>query len=248
MEIKKDKVAEAQEVLEQNKQEREAIESHLLPKFESLSNSKVTYGEFSARLMADDLIKAVKSSPAVAEYFKMQANPKRYTKEAMLEARVEATMALMQLGQMFYSDVDSKLRELMKGKVVFQSQDNLTATELKRQSAIQYTMAFLQLAQVQDIEKFVDVNADQLDILSLIVLHLKKQNTSESLTLLVKVKRLIKEGKDYDKLEALESKYETYKSFENILERDRIIFVEAGRAINIDKYLDSMGQMGLPSN
>ena len=248
MEIKKDKVAEGKEVLEQNKQEREAIESHLLPKFESLSNSKVTYGDFSARLMADDLIKAVKTSPAVAEYFKMEANPKRYTKEAMLEARVEATMALMRLGQMFYSDVDSKLRELMKGKVVFQSQDNLTATELKRQSAIQYTMAFLQLAQVRDIEQFVDVNADQLDILSLIALHLKKQNTSESLTLLVKVKRLIKGGKDYDKLEALESKYETYKQFENILEKDKIIFLEAGRAVNINKYLDSMGQMGLPSN
>lgn len=248
MEIKKDKVAEGQQVLEQNKQEREAIESHLLPKFESLSNSKVEYGDFSVRLMADELIKAVKTSPAVAMYFKMQANPKRYSKEAMLEARVDAVMNLMQLGQMFYSDVDSKLRELMRGKVVFQSQDNLTATELKRQSAIQYTMAFLQLAQVRDIEQFVDVNNDQLDILSLIALHLKKQNTSESLTLLVKVKRLIKEGKDYDKLEALESKYEVYKSFENVLERDRIIFVEAGRAINIEKYLDSMGQTGLPYN
>lgn len=237
------------ELEEKIEEKQQAVHNFVLPKFNSEFNSKVSYDAFDVgRLMVATNDKLL-NNDARKEYMKVTSKRRNYSTAYIREAKQKAKDEVMKIANEFF---DKALADIEKKMLGYSLEDRATTqdsllNEAKKQTALQYTLALLDVAILEDIDAFVDANSEQFEILSIILMHLKKHHSGDmkSYEIRHKINNLIRKGKSIDDLEKLQEQYEFFNRQKANLKNNKVIHfgvdVEGQkRIVNLDSLIDEL--------
>lgn len=251
VEIHDDPQQAIDELEEKIEEKQQAVHNFVLPKFNSEFNSKVSYDAFNISPFKTEAISKLMNNDARKEYQKVNSQRRNYATAYIREVKQQAKEEVLKIANEFFDKVLADIEKKMLGYSLEDratTQDSLL-NEAKKQTALQYTLALLDVAILDDIDAFVDANSEQFEILSIILMHLKKNHSGDSKSYEIrhKINNLIRKGKSIDDLEKLQEQYEFFNRQKAGLKHNMTIHFGlddtddvAKKVVSLDKLIDEL--------